>query len=46
LSSHKYACGIGVVLDGANGAPSEQVPAEYPATSAREQSQLTHHLTS
>jgi hypothetical protein len=43
LSGEQYACGIGVVLDGADGAPSEQVAAEYSSTSAREKCQLTHH---
>jgi hypothetical protein len=40
LSGGKYACGVGVPLDGAHGSPSEQVPAEYASTSAREKSQL------
>jgi hypothetical protein len=40
LSGGKYACGVGFPLDGANGAPSEQVSAKYSSTSAREKSQL------
>jgi hypothetical protein len=36
LSGDKYACGVGVPLNGAHGVPSEQVPAEYASTSARE----------
>jgi hypothetical protein len=36
LSGDKNACGVGFPLDGANCAPSEEVPAKYSATSARE----------
>jgi hypothetical protein len=36
LPCDEYACGVGVPLDGAHGSPSEQVPAEYASTSARE----------
>ena len=32
----KYACGVGVALDGADGAPSKQLAPEYSSTSARE----------
>jgi hypothetical protein len=42
LSGGKYACGVGLPLDSADCAPSEQVPAEYSATSACEKSQLIH----
>jgi hypothetical protein len=42
LSSHKNACGIGVPLDGADGAPSEEFASEYSSTSACEKSQLIH----
>jgi hypothetical protein len=44
LSRHKNACGVGVALDGADGSPPEQVPAEDASTSAREKSQLIEHL--
>jgi hypothetical protein len=40
LSGEQYACGVGVALDGADSSPSEQVSAEYAATSAREKCQL------
>ena len=40
LASHENACGVGVALNGADGAPTEQVPAEDASTSAREKSQL------
>ncbi len=36
LASHENACGVAVELDGADGAPSEQVTAEDASTSARE----------
>jgi hypothetical protein len=36
LSGDKYACGVGVEFDGADGSPSEQVAAENAATSACE----------
>jgi hypothetical protein len=36
LSGGKYACGVGFALDGADGAPAEQVSTEYATTSARE----------
>ena len=42
LPSHEHACGIGVPLHSAHGAPSKQVPAEYSAASACEKSQLIH----
>ena len=42
LSLGKNACGVGLPLNGAHGSPSEQVPAEYSATSACEKSQLIH----
>lgn len=44
LSGGKYACGVGFPLDGANGAPSEQVASKYSATSACEKSQLIHRV--
>ena len=36
LSLGKYACGVGLPLNSADGAPPEQVAAEYSSTSARE----------
>jgi hypothetical protein len=36
LSGDKYACGVWVELDGADGSPPEEMAAEYSATSARE----------
>jgi hypothetical protein len=36
LSGGKYACGIGLPLNGTDGAPSEQPPPENASTSARE----------
>jgi hypothetical protein len=36
LSGDKYACGVRVELDGADGLPAEEVAAEYSAASARE----------
>ncbi len=42
LSGNKYACGVGVPFDGADGAPSEEFASENPATSACEKSQLIH----
>jgi len=36
LSSHENVAGIGLVFDSADCAPSEQLAAEYSATSARE----------
>jgi hypothetical protein len=36
LSGHKYACGVSVDLNGTDGAPSEQLAAEYASTSACE----------
>jgi hypothetical protein len=36
LSGDKYACGIGVDLDGADCPPSEEIASEYSSTSARE----------
>jgi hypothetical protein len=36
LSGEQYACGVGVELDGADGAPAEECAAEYASTSARE----------
>jgi hypothetical protein len=46
LSCDENACGIGVVLNGADGSPPEQFPAEYSSTSAREKSQLIHVVPS
>jgi hypothetical protein len=40
LSRDKYACGVGVVLDGADGSPAEQLSAENPAASTGEQGKL------
>jgi len=37
LAGAQYACGIGVVFDGADGAPAEEVAAEYAATSPSEE---------
>jgi hypothetical protein len=42
LSGEQSPSGIGVKFDGAHGSPSEQMPAEYSSTSAREKSQLIH----
>jgi hypothetical protein len=42
LSLGKYARGVGLPLDGADGSPSKQVAAENASTSAREKSQLIH----
>ena len=36
LPGDQYVPCVGVVLDGADGAPSEEVPPEYASTSARE----------
>jgi hypothetical protein len=36
LPGAQYACGIGIVFDGADGAPSKEVAAEYAASSACE----------
>jgi len=36
LSCDKNACGVWLSLNGANGAPSDKLPAKYSATSARE----------
>jgi hypothetical protein len=44
LAGQKYIAGVGIELDGADGAPSEQFAAEYSATSAREKCQLIHGL--
>jgi hypothetical protein len=44
LPCDKYACCVGLPLDGAHGSPSKQVPAENSSTSAREKSQLMHAL--
>jgi len=46
LASHENACCVAVKLDGADGAPVEQVPAEDASTSAREKSQLIKHHAS
>ena len=40
LPGDQNACGVSVPLDGADGSPAEQMPAEYASTSAREKSQL------
>ncbi len=42
LTCDENAGGVGVKLDGADGPPPEQMPAEDAATSAREKSQLIH----
>ena len=44
LPCDQYACGVGVLLDGADGSPPEQVATEDASTSAREKSQLIHFL--
>jgi hypothetical protein len=44
LSLHQDACAVVVALDGADGSPSEEMPAENSSTSAREKSQLMHAL--
>jgi hypothetical protein len=44
LAGNQDACGVGVPLDSAHGAPSKQMSAEYASTSAREKSQLIHCL--
>ena len=45
LSLRENLCGVGATLNGADGAPSQQVAAEYSATSACEKSQLIHVCT-
>jgi hypothetical protein len=45
LSGGKYACGVGLPLDGADSAPSKQVSSENASTSAREKSQLIHFIS-
>ena len=40
LSGAQYACGVGFPFNSADCPPSEEVPAEYASTSAREKSQL------
>jgi hypothetical protein len=42
LSLRQNLCGVGITLNGADGAPAEEVAAEYSATSACEKSQLIH----
>jgi len=42
LPLRQNLCGVGITLNGADGAPSEEVAAEYSATSACEKSQLIH----
>jgi hypothetical protein len=42
LSLRENLCCVGITLNGADGAPTQQVAAEYPATSACEKSQLIH----
>ncbi len=42
LSCHEYVSTVWVEFDSADGAPSEQDPAEDASTSAREKCQLTH----
>ena len=42
LSGGKYACCVGLPLDGADGSPSKQVAAKDASTSACEKSQLIH----
>jgi hypothetical protein len=46
LSGDKYARGIGVPLNGTDGAPAEQLASEYSSTSACEKSQLIHFNSS
>jgi hypothetical protein len=45
LSGEQYACWVGFPLDSADGSPSEQVAAEYSATSACEKCQLIHRFS-
>jgi hypothetical protein len=40
LPGHQYIAGVGIEFDGADGAPSKQVPPENAATSPGEQSEL------
>jgi hypothetical protein len=40
LSRHKYACCVGVVLDGTHGSPAEQESAKYSAACSCEQGKL------
>ncbi len=42
LSGHQYTSGVGLGLDGADGSPAEQLPAEDASTNACEKCQLTH----
>ena len=42
MSGGKYACGVGIALDGAHGCPADEFASEYAATSACEKSQLIH----
>ncbi|CAN2983243.1 hypothetical protein METHPM2_970001 [Pseudomonas sp. PM2] len=42
MSLRQNLCGVGITLNGADGAPPEQVAAEYSATRACEKSQLIH----
>jgi hypothetical protein len=42
LSGDKYACGVGLPLNGADRSPSKEVPAKDASTSAREKCQLIH----
>nr|WP_245846612.1 hypothetical protein [Halomonas humidisoli] len=42
LSLRQNLCCVGITLNGADGTPSEEVAAEYSATSACEKSQLIH----
>ena len=41
LSGDKYSDGVGIVLDGADGSPPEDVAAEYAATRSCEQGKLS-----
>ncbi|MBB1617253.1 hypothetical protein A9978_32865 [Pseudomonas sp. UMC65] len=42
MSLRQNLCGVGITFNGADGAPSEEVAAEYSATSTCEKSQLIH----
>jgi hypothetical protein len=42
LAGNQDACGVGVPLDSAHGAPSKEMSTEDASTSAREKSQLMH----
>ena len=42
MSLRQNLCCVGITLNGADGAPSKEVAAEYSSTSACEKSQLIH----